>query len=50
VVVPDLKSLSRIINELILPHASVSHVKSSIVLTILKDSHRLPLNAARPTA
>ena len=50
VVVPDLKSLSRIINELILPHASVSHVKSSIVLATLKDSHRLPLNAARSTA
>jgi DNA-binding Lrp family transcriptional regulator len=45
VVVPDLKNLSRIINELILPHASVSHVKSSIVLTTLKDSHRLPLSA-----
>ena len=45
VVVPDLKDLSRIINDLILPHASVSHVKSSIVLTTLKDSHRLPLSA-----
>jgi DNA-binding Lrp family transcriptional regulator len=45
VVVPDLNNLSRIINDLILPHASVSHVKSSIVLTTLKDSHRLPLNA-----
>jgi DNA-binding Lrp family transcriptional regulator len=43
VVVPDLKDLSRIINDLILPHASVSHVKSSIVLTTLKDTHRLPL-------
>ncbi|HUB65698.1 MAG TPA: Lrp/AsnC family transcriptional regulator [Methylocella sp.] len=47
VVVPDLKNLSRIINDLILPHASVSHVKSSIVLTTLKDSHCLPLHAAR---
>jgi DNA-binding Lrp family transcriptional regulator len=47
VVVPDLKNLSRIINDLILPQASVSHVKSSIVLTTLKDSHRLPLRAAK---
>ena len=48
VLVPDLKNLSRIINDLILPHASVSHVKSSIVLATLKDSHRLPLGAAKP--
>jgi DNA-binding Lrp family transcriptional regulator len=47
VVVPDLRNLSRIINDLILPQASVSHVKSSIVLTTLKDSHRLPLRAAK---
>ena len=37
VVVPDLMNLSRIINDLILPHASVSHVKSSIVLTTLRN-------------
>ncbi|MGH6851902.1 MAG: Lrp/AsnC family transcriptional regulator [Methylocella sp.] len=43
VAAPDLSGLSRIINDLILPQASVSHVKSSIVLTALKDSHRLPL-------
>jgi DNA-binding Lrp family transcriptional regulator len=49
-VVPDLKNLSRIINDLILPQASVSHVKSSIVLTTLKDSHRLPLRAAKSAA
>lgn len=48
VLVPDLKNLSRIINDLILPHASVSHVKSSIVLATLKESHRLPLGAAKP--
>ncbi len=48
VVVPDLTNLSRIINDLILPHASVSHVKSSIVLTTLKDTHRLPLTATKP--
>ena len=47
VVVPDLRDLSRIINDSILPQASVSHVKSSIVLTTLKDSHRLPLRTAK---
>jgi hypothetical protein len=34
-------------NDLILPQARVSHVKSSIVLTTLEDSHRLPLRAAK---
>ena len=42
----DLTSLAHVINDLILPQASVSHVKSSIVLTTLKDSHRLPLRTA----
>jgi DNA-binding Lrp family transcriptional regulator len=43
VAVPDLKGLARIINDSILPHPGVAHVKSSIVLDKLKDSHRLPL-------
>jgi DNA-binding Lrp family transcriptional regulator len=47
VAAPDLSGLARIINDLILPQASVAHVKSSIVLTTLKDSHRLPLRAAK---
>jgi hypothetical protein len=34
-------------NDLILPQASVSHVKSSIVSTTLKDSRRLPPRAAK---
>jgi hypothetical protein len=34
-------------NDLIPPQARVSHVKSSIVLTTLMDSHRLPLSAAK---
>jgi hypothetical protein len=37
-------------NDLILPQASVSHLKSSIVLTTLKDSNRLPLSAAKSTS
>jgi DNA-binding Lrp family transcriptional regulator len=40
---PDLKALSRILNEVFLPHESVAHVRSSIVLDRLKQSTRLPL-------
>ena len=41
--VPDLKALSRVLNEVFLPHESVAHVRSSIVLERLKQSARLPL-------
>ena len=41
--VPDLKALSRVLNEVFLPHESVAHVRSSIVLEHLKQSARLPL-------
>ena len=41
--VPDLKALSRILNEIFLPHESVAHVRSSIVLDRLKQTLRLPL-------
>jgi DNA-binding Lrp family transcriptional regulator len=47
VAAPDLSGLARIISDLILPQASVAHVKSSIVLTTLEDSHRLPPRAAK---
>jgi DNA-binding Lrp family transcriptional regulator len=43
VVVPGLPELAKIISETILAHPTVSHVKSSIVLMTLKDTHRLPL-------
>ncbi|MCI0600774.1 MAG: Lrp/AsnC family transcriptional regulator [Beijerinckiaceae bacterium] len=46
----DLSGLAHVINDLILPQANVAHVKSSIVLSKLKDSHRLPLKAAKPAA
>ena len=42
-VVPDLKALSRILSEVFLPHASIQHVRSSIVLDHLKQSAMLPL-------
>lgn len=46
IVVRGLSDLSRVINDLILPHPSVSHVKSSIALSKLKESRRLPLSGA----
>jgi DNA-binding Lrp family transcriptional regulator len=42
-VVPDLASLSRILNDVLLPHDSVAHVRSSIVLDRLKQTPQLPL-------
>lgn len=47
VVAPNLADLSKVINDTILLHQSVSHVKSSIVLNKLKDMHRLPLAMGR---
>jgi len=41
----DLKSLSDIVNNVLMPHQSVAHVRSSIVLDRLKDTRRLPLGA-----
>lgn len=43
VVTPDLKSLSRFVNEVLLPHEAVQHVKTAIVLETLKDTTALPL-------
>ncbi|WP_315717012.1 MULTISPECIES: Lrp/AsnC family transcriptional regulator [unclassified Bradyrhizobium] len=43
VVLRDLKSLSDIVNNVLMPHQSVAHVRSSIVLDRLKESTRLPL-------
>jgi DNA-binding Lrp family transcriptional regulator len=42
--VPDLKALSRILNEVLLPHGSVAHLHSSIVLDRLKKTAPLPLS------
>lgn len=42
-VVPDLKSLSVLVNEVLLPHSTVARVRSSIVLERLKEGGRLPL-------
>jgi DNA-binding Lrp family transcriptional regulator len=40
---PDLAALSRILSDVFLPHESVAHVRSSIVLDRLKQTMRLPL-------
>ncbi|WP_316174040.1 MULTISPECIES: Lrp/AsnC family transcriptional regulator [unclassified Bradyrhizobium] len=44
-VLRDLKSLSDIVNNVLMPHQSVAHVRSSIVLDRLKESAKLPLRA-----
>jgi len=43
VVTPDLKSLSAFVNDVLLPHESVQHVKTAIVLETLKESAALPV-------
>jgi DNA-binding Lrp family transcriptional regulator len=42
-VVPNLETLSRVINEVFLPHRSVGRVQSSVVLDRVKESVKLPL-------
>lgn len=46
-VLPDLKALSHLLNDVFLPHKSVEHVRSSIVLDTLKATARLPLGHLR---
>ncbi len=46
--VPTLKVLSLIVSDTLLPHPSVAHVRSSIVLNRLKESRQLPLRRPRP--
>lgn len=43
VVTPDLKALSAFVNDVLLPHESVQHVKTAIVLETLKETTALPL-------
>ncbi len=43
VIVPDLAALSRLVNEILLPHPSISRVRSSIVLDRIKEVQALPL-------
>src|SRR3954471_501374 len=45
VVTPDLKSLSEFVNDVLLPHESVQHVKTAIVLQTLKETAALPIGS-----
>jgi DNA-binding Lrp family transcriptional regulator len=47
VAVSTLQDLSRLVNEVLLPHESVARVRSEIVLETLKEAGALPI--ARPT-
>ena len=47
-VLRDLKGLSNLVNDVLMPHQSVAHVRSSIVLDRLKESSRLPLKEIKP--
>jgi DNA-binding Lrp family transcriptional regulator len=47
-VLRDLKGLSNLVNDVLMPHQSVAHVRSSIVLDRLKESSRLPLKDLQP--
>jgi DNA-binding Lrp family transcriptional regulator len=44
-VVPELKDLATLVNDVLLAHESVARVRSSIVLERLKETTRLPLRA-----
>jgi DNA-binding Lrp family transcriptional regulator len=43
IAVPDLKALSRLLNDVFMAHGSVAHVHSAVVLDRLKKTARLPL-------
>jgi DNA-binding Lrp family transcriptional regulator len=49
-VLRDLKGLSDIVNNVLMPHPSVAHVRSSIVLDRLKESSKLPLGGSQRQA
>ena len=42
---PNLASLSRLVNGVLLSHPSVARVRSSVVLERIKDARRLPLDS-----
>jgi DNA-binding Lrp family transcriptional regulator len=44
-VLRDLRDLSDLVNNVLMPHPSVAHVRSSIVLDRLKESAKLPLKS-----
>ncbi|MGY2048840.1 Lrp/AsnC family transcriptional regulator [Methylobacterium sp. JK268] len=44
-ILPDLRALSAVVNEMLLPHESVASVRTSVVLTTLKEAGTLPLGS-----
>ncbi len=40
---PDLRALSALVNDVLLPHGAVAHVRSLVALERLKDTAALPL-------
>ena len=40
---PDLRALSALVNDVLLPHGTVAHVRSLVALERLKDTTRLPV-------
>ena len=42
--VPDLRALSALVNDVLLPHGTVAQVRSMVALEQLKDTTRLPVN------
>lgn len=48
--VPDLRTLSAVVNDQLLPHESVAQVRSSVVLQTLKEGAPVPLSSLRRDA
>ena len=48
-IVPDLKALSAVVNEQLLPHESVANVRTAVVLDTLKNDARMPLSWIKPS-
>ena len=40
---PDLRALAILVNEVLLPHGTIAHVRSLVALERLKDTTRLPV-------
>lgn len=50
VITPDLKALSAFVNDVLLPHESVQHVKTAIVLDTIKEGFAIPVLDDQPAA
>ena len=47
VLLPGLPALAGLVNDVLLPHDSVAHVRSSIVFDCLKDAELIPVSAEK---